>query len=105
MSEPTATVERRAGARQRWLADAIIAGFIAIGTSTAAMMIADVVANGAGDSQGDAVRRWLWQLTHNDVVAFSSGRPAYALALHVVLGLVWALVYARFVEYRLSGPG
>jgi hypothetical protein len=105
-------LERRAGPRPRWLSDAIIAGFVAIGTSTAALMIAYAVANGAAESQGDALQRWLWQLTHNQVVAFSSGRPAYALAIHVVLGLVWALIYARFVEWNSAfnwwlgrGPG
>jgi hypothetical protein len=98
MSETHATAERGVGPRRRWLSDAIIAGFVAIGASTAALMIAYVLANGIADSQGDPIRRWLWQLTHNDVVAFSSGRPAYALAIHVVLGVVWALVYARFVE-------
>src|SRR4030088_3309834 len=103
--EHSATLERTRGARRRWFADAIIAGFVAIGTSTGALMLAYVLANGIADSQGDFFRRWLWQLTHNDVVAFSSGRPAIALALHVVLGLVWAIVYARFVEFRLGGPG
>ena len=112
MSEAAATLERRAGPRRRWLSDSIIAGFVAIGTSTAALMIAYVLANGVAEAQGDFFRRWLWQLTHNEVVAFSSGRPAYALVLHVVLGLVWALVYARFVEWNRSlrwwigdGPG
>lgn len=103
--EQTATLERTRDVRRRWFADAIIAGFVAIGTSTGVLMVAYVLANGIADSQGDFFRRWLWQLTHNDVVAFSSGRPAVALALHVVLGLVWAIVYARFVEFRLSGPG
>src|SRR3981081_3784919 len=97
-SSSARTLPRPRGARRRWFADAIIAGFVAIGTSTAALMIAYVLANGAADSQGDFLRVWLWQLTHNQVVGFSSGRPAIALALHVVLGLVWALVYARFVE-------
>ena len=112
MTVATATLERRAGPRRRWLSDAIIAGFVAIGASTAALMIAYALANGAADSQGDVLRQWLWQLTHNQVVAFSSGRPAYALAIHVVLGIVWALVYARFVEWNPplrwwigSGPG
>ena len=112
MAQATKTLEHRAAPRRRWLSDAIIAGFVAIGTSTAALMIAYAIANGAGDSQGDALRRWLWQLTHNEVVAFSSGRPAYAIVLHVVLGLIWALVYARFVEWNRSlewwigtGPG
>lgn len=105
-------LEHRPHVRERWLSDAIIAGFIAIGTSTAALMIAYVLANGAADSQGDVFRQWLWQLTHNEVVAFSSGRPAYALAIHVVLGIVWALLYARFIEWNRAvdwwvgrGPG
>jgi hypothetical protein len=104
-SSTSAVMQRSRGARRRWFADAIIAGFVAIGTSTGALMVAYVLANGVGDSQGDFFRRWLWQLTHNEVVGFSSGRPAVALALHVLLGLVWAIIYARFVEYRLSGPG
>src|SRR5262249_3211840 len=98
MSDTRSTVERRSGPRERWLSDAIIAGFVAIGASTAALMVAYVLANGASDSQGDVLRRWVWQLTHNEVVAFSSGRPAYALAIHVVLGIVWALIFARFVD-------
>ena len=35
VAEASATVERRAGPRRRWLSDAIIAGFVAIGASTA----------------------------------------------------------------------
>jgi hypothetical protein len=100
------------GPRRRWLAGAIIAGFVAIGTSTAALMLAYALANGAADSQGDQLRRWLYQLTHNEVVSFSSGRPAVAIVLHVLLGLVWALVYARFIEWPRAlrwwigdGPG
>src|SRR6266849_4379583 len=111
-STSSATLQPTRGARRRWFTDAIIAGFVAIGTSTVALMVAYVLANGAADSQGDFLRRWLWQLTHNEVVGFSSGRPAIALALHVVLGLVWALIYARFVEGNRSlrwwigdGPG
>jgi hypothetical protein len=110
--ESASTLERVRGPRQRWLTDAIIAGFVGIGTSTAVLMVAFVVANGISDSQGDFLRRWLWMLTHNEVVAFGSGRPAIAIALHVLLGLLWALVYARYVEWNPSlrwwlgdGPG
>jgi hypothetical protein len=91
--------------RRRWFADSVIAGFVAIGSSTAALMIAYVLANGAADSQGDVLRQWLWLLTHNEVVSFSRASPAVAIAAHVVLGLVWAIVYGRFFEPRLSGPG
>ena len=96
--ESTAIVER--GPRARWFSDAIIAGFVAIGTSTGVLMVAYVLANGAADSQGDIFRYWLWLLTHNDVVAFTSSGPAIAIGLHVLLGLVWALVYGRFVEWN-----
>src|SRR5579872_4975494 len=112
MAQTTTVVEPRSGPPRRWFSDAIIAGFVAIGASTAALMIAYVVANGAADSQGDVFRRWLWQLTHNEVVAFSSGRPAYAIVLHVVLGVIWAVIYARFIEWSPrfnwwlgTGPG
>src|SRR5712692_3818702 len=112
ISPSAATFESTRGPRRRWLTDAVIAGFIAIGTSTGVLVVAYVVANGAADAQGDFFRRWLWQLTHNEVVGFSSGRPAYALVLHVVLGMVWALIYARSIEWHSSliwwigtGPG
>jgi hypothetical protein len=98
--------------RRHWLSDAIIAGFVAVGTSTAALMVAYVAANGAADANGDVVRQWLWQLTHNEVVSFSKGTPALAIILHIVLGLVWGIVYARLVEPNRglrwwigSGPG
>jgi hypothetical protein len=112
MADATAIVERRTGPRRRWQSQAIIAGFVAIGTSTAALMLAYVLANGAADSQGNILQRWLWELTNNQVVGFSSGRPAYAVAIHVILGIVWALVYARFIEWNRGldwwvghGPG
>src|SRR5919204_5079002 len=91
----------RGAPRERWLADAIIAGFVATGASLAALVIAFVLANGAGDSQSDIFRYWLWQLTHNQVVSFSRSTPAIAIIVHVVVGVIWALVYARFAEPRL----
>src|SRR5215510_646639 len=104
MSTPTTAesvaLEQRRGPRARWFSDAIIAGFVAIGTATGALMVAYVLANGAGDSQGNILQLWLWQLTHNQVVGFSSAQPAIAIALHVLLGLVWALVYGRYVEWN-----
>ena len=63
--QPIEGSQRSRGVRRRWLSDAIIAGFVAIGTSTAALMVFFVLANGLADSQADFFRRWLWQLTHN----------------------------------------
>jgi hypothetical protein len=84
--------------RRHWFSDAVIAGFVAIGTSTAVLMIAYVIANGAADANGDILRQWFYQLTHNQVVSFSRATPAIAIAAHVILGLVWAIVYARWIE-------
>ncbi len=93
----TATFDRH-GLRRNWFSDAIIAGFVATGTSTAALMLAYAIANGAADASGDIFRQWLWQLTHNEVVSFGRATPAIAIVVHIVVGLVWALVYARLVE-------
>jgi hypothetical protein len=101
--------ERERGRPERWVASAIIAGFVAIGASTAVLIIAFLAANGAADSQGDIFRQWLYQLTHNSVVDFSGASPALAIAAHVVLGLVWAVVYGWLFEPWLArtvgGPG
>jgi hypothetical protein len=113
-SNASASVESRAqvGPRRRWLSDAIIAGFVAIGTSTGALMVAYVLANGLADPQGGLLQQWLYLLTHNEVVGFSSNRPALALALHVLAGVLWAIIYARFIESNRglrwwigTGPG
>jgi hypothetical protein len=99
MSSATASApDRRSSVRRHWFSDAVIAGFVATGSSTAALMLGYVIANGAGVQNGDLFRHWLWQLTHNEVVSFSRATPAIAIAAHVVLGLLWALVYARLVE-------
>ena len=88
--------------RERWLPDAIIAGFVATGASTAVLIVAFLAANGIGDARGDVFRQWLFQLTHNDVVSFSGATPAVAIAVHVLLGLLWAVVYGWLGEPWLA---
>ncbi len=87
--------------RTRWLADAVIAGFVAVGASTAVLVIAYALAAGFGSPTGDVLHEWSWELTHNNVVSFSQAAPAIALAIHVVAGLIWAVIYAGVVEFRL----
>jgi uncharacterized membrane protein YagU involved in acid resistance len=95
--------------RDRWLSGSIIAGFVASGASTAVLIIAFLAANGAANSQGDVLRQWLFQLTHNRVVDFSTASPAIAIAVHVVLGLIWAVIYGwlaeRWLQRTMGGPG
>jgi hypothetical protein len=87
--------------RTRWLADGVIAGFVAVGASTAVLVLAFTLAAGFGSPTGDVVHEWSWELTHNNVVSFSQAAPAIALAIHVIAGLIWAIIYAGLVEYRL----
>ena len=50
MSSATASAQdRRSSVRRHWFSDAVIAGFVATGTSTAALMLGYVIANGAGE--------------------------------------------------------
>ena len=102
--QPTAVSapDERRGRPEHWLARAIIAGFVATGASTVVLIIAFLTANGAADSQGDIFRQWLFQLTHNQVVDFSNASPAIGIAVHVVTGLAWALVYGWLAEPWLA---
>lgn len=94
---------QRPAMRPRWLADAVISGFVAIGAATALLIIAYALANGVGTENADVFRGWIYGLTHNGVVTFSQASPAVALLIHVVVGVLWAIVYAWIVErFHLS---
>lgn len=48
---------------------------------------------------------WFAGLTQNSLIDFSRGNLYVALALHLLAGVLWALLYAHIFEPRLSGPG
>lgn len=101
----TALGTERGRARRGWLADAIIAGFVATGASTLTLVAAYLAAAAIGEPRGDFLRVWLWELTHNPVTGFTRNAPAIALGLHMLFGLVWAVLYALFFEPRFNRPG
>ena len=68
-SSSAATLERSRGARGAGSRTPSSPASSRSAPRPAALMVAYVLANGLADSQGDFFRRWLWQLTHNDVVA------------------------------------
>jgi hypothetical protein len=87
----------------------IISGFIA----TDAMAILFFAAYGLARalalvqlSQSPAAsqfERWLYALTHNQVLDFAASSLYVAMAMHLVVGVLLAMVYARYFEPRLSG--
>lgn len=101
----TATAIDRTRRRTGWLADAFIAGFVATAAVTIAFVVAYAIAAALGREDGNFLTRALWELTHNQVVSFSQQVPAVATVVHIVSGLLWALVYATLAEPRLAGPG
>ncbi|HZT07994.1 MAG TPA: DUF6789 family protein [Chloroflexota bacterium] len=104
--------ERAAGYRPShliWVARAIISGFMASIVMSviffSAFGIARLIA-GIPVSSGllGVVRQWCDALSTNRVLDLASSSLYLAGIIHVVVGVVWALVYAGVVERKLSGP-
>jgi uncharacterized protein DUF6789 len=90
--------------RADWLPRAIVSGFIAAVAMLFTFMVAyglTYLAAGAPLAVGD----WLYGLTHNALTDLA-GSNLYAVAgLHVVVAVVWAVLYAYYAEPRVRGPG
>jgi hypothetical protein len=96
--------------RHDWLPRAIISGFIA----TVAMAILFFFAYG-GARIATAIQlspnrgaieftQWLRALTANQVLDVAASSLYLAAAIHLVVGVLLALVYAYFFEPRIQGP-
>ena len=87
---------------------AIIAGFVALGVSTVALVIVSGVAGSIGEAfrQQGLLFEWMYQLTHNEIVERGRGQVFASLAVHLFFGMLWALLYALVFEPRLRDyPG
>ncbi len=91
--------------RTDWFRAGIIAGFIATFSMTVSIALAYTLANTLGDAQGNTIQRWFAALSENRLTNQVGDKFFVGMIGNLVLGLVWALIYARFVEPRLSGPG
>jgi hypothetical protein len=91
--------------RDDWLADSVLSGFVATFFMTAVIAGAYGLANVLGERSGNLIERWFWALSHNTVTKSTTDEIAIAIALNLVMGIVWACIYGYFVEPRLSGRG
>jgi hypothetical protein len=91
--------------REDWLRDGVVSGFIATFAMTVVLAVAYGLAQAVGDAEGGRVARWFWALGHNPVAARTTDGVVVAIALNLLMGLLLALVYGRWVEPVLSGPG
>jgi hypothetical protein len=91
--------------RAQWLSGGVIAGFVATVVMSLALLIAYLIAGGIGSETGNRVDRWFAGLSDNHLTSGIYDVPIAAFSVNLLAGLAWALVYARFVEERLPGPG
>lgn len=91
--------------RNDWLRDGLASGFIATFAMTASMAAAYALANTLGSAGGNTIERWFAALSSNEMTENVGDMFAIGMILNLVMGLVWALIYARFAEPRLTGLG
>jgi len=99
--QPASTDSRR----EDWLRDSVISGFLATFAMTVVVAAAYGFSRYLGDATGSTVERWLWALSHNEMIATTDNQVVLAIALNLLMGMILALVYGRVVEPALSGPG
>ncbi|MCS7001722.1 MAG: hypothetical protein NZ518_02625 [Dehalococcoidia bacterium] len=94
----------------------LVAGFIAVGVMTLVFWAGFGVAVALGQVNpatsplaalpgGATVALWLYNLANNDLTRLAGNALAAAMAIQLGMGLLFSLIYTRFVERRLSGPG
>lgn len=104
-SQPKPAVLVRRESRFDWLRTSVLAGFCAAFAMTVTIAIGYLIANAIGSPVGSSLERWSWALTENELTERVGSDFGFGLLLNLAMGMVWAVIYARFVEPRLSGPG
>lgn len=95
----------RRESRFDWVRASVLAGFCATFAMTVTIAVGYLVANAIGSADGSGVQRWSWALTENELTENVGGAFGLGMVLNLIVGVVWAMIYARFVEPALSGPG
>jgi hypothetical protein len=90
--------------REDTLRAGVLAGFLATFAMTVVLVAAYGLASSIGNPAGNALQRWSWALVNNPVAERTADGVVLAIGANLVMGLVLALVYARYVEPRLTGP-
>jgi hypothetical protein len=90
-----------------WLPMGAVSGFVATGVMTAAVLLAyGISAVLASDAAGAIqLQVWLAALIDNTVTEIATVNLAVAIGVHLIAGIGWAVIYAGFVEPRVSGTG
>jgi MFS family permease len=91
--------------REDWLQDSILSGFVATFAMTVTLAVAYAFASAVGEADGGTLRSWFAGLAENELTQRLDDGLIWAMVLNLIMGLVWAVVYGRFAEPMLGGPG
>lgn len=111
MNPTSPTVSRNFGtssdhtmSRSDWIRSSVIAGFLATFVMTVCIAIAYGMANALGDANGASWERWLYALSNNKLTEHIGTSFFAAMIGNLIMGIVWAVLYARYAEPALRGP-
>lgn len=90
-----------------WIPLGVLSGFVATGIMTGALLLGYAIsAIFASDAEGaNQLRIWFHALVENTLTEATTDNIAIAAGLHLVAGVVWAVIYTGFAEPRVSGNG
>lgn len=91
--------------REDWLTDGLVSGFVATFAMTVVLVAAYAFWRSVGSIDGSGLSRWFYALSNNLVTERTTDQVALSIAANLAMGLILAVIYAYFVEPRLSGPG
>ena len=103
--EQNRTSRAAPGLRFDWLRASIASGFIATFVMTVCMAIAFGFANTVGDTDGNGLERNCAALSSNELTENVGDTFAVGMVLNLAVGLLWAMLYARWFEPHVTGPG
>src|SRR5918994_1952906 len=90
--------------REDWLRAGVLAGFLGTFALTVVLVAAYWLASTIGSADGGVIQRWCWALVNNPVAERTADGVVLAIGANLAMGLLLALVYARYAEPRLHGP-
>jgi hypothetical protein len=90
--------------REDWLRAGTLAGFLGTFALTIVLLFAYWLASAVGVPDGNVIQRWCWALVNNPVAERTADGVVLAIGANLAMGLLLALVFARYAEPRLHGP-
>lgn len=91
--------------REDWLRAGVLAGFLATFAMTVVLVAAYWLADAIGSATGNALARWSWALVHNPLAERTADTIVLAIGANLAVGLLFALIYARYVDPLWGGSG